>query len=77
MEHSVDTGCTGGQDPPPCTRWVQKIVAGMLKNVAHHETYRIERLSTPSGFRYIVQCVHRDSFTPAMCKGGGPVHQCI
>ena len=43
-----------------------------LSSLNHQWVYRIERLWTPCGMSYIVQCLHKDVLKPPLCKLGVP-----
>ena len=52
--------------------WAFKNHCGDINNVGHHLAYRIERLRTPCGVSYIVQCLHMILSKPKLWKGGVP-----
>ena len=61
---SITSNITGGRDPPPPLH-----IVGVKKSL-WRQAFRSERLSTSCGVSYPVQCVHKDFFTPTLCKGG-------
>ena len=63
--------------PPLAQCGLQKVIVETLNKVGHHLAYRIEKLWTPCGVSYIVQCLHKDFRKAHIVQGGGPGHLCF
>ena len=67
----------GGREPPPCTTWSQKKLCRDGEQCINSKPHKVS--TTYHSIRYAYRCatavhcsIHKDCFTPTLCKGGVP-----